>query len=166
TTAPPSEPAPRGKQSPPWVEPSTDWRASAAYALDRLPLRDLAWAGPDGFPLAFPVAGAERTADGFRLQMGRGLPGPAEGPACLTFHTHQREFTGQENRAFVGRAQPADDGIHFQVERPLGDWSLGGNKLVQTLGFLARGRKLAPRLRAEAARRGQPPPRVRLPGDL
>jgi hypothetical protein len=165
TTAPPSDPAPGGKQPPAWAEAPADWRATAAYALERLPLRDLTWVGPDGFPVAYPVAQAERTAEGFRLQLGRGVPGQAEGPACLTFHAHPRQFTGQENRAFVGRAEWTDGEVRFGVERPLGDWSLGGNKLVQTVGFLLKGRKLAPRLRAEAARRGQGPPKVRLPGD-
>jgi len=41
--------------------------------------------------------------------------------------------------------------------------SLGGGKARAATAFLGAGRHLAPQLRAEAARRGQPVPKVRLP---
>lgn len=49
------------------------------------------------------------------------------------------------------------------MDRLLPDMSLTGNRLKAALGFLGKGRRLAPRLQAEAVRRGQPVPRIRLP---
>jgi hypothetical protein len=47
--------------------------------------------------------------------------------------------------------------------RLLADVGLTGNKLSMTLGFRAKGRRLAPRLKSEALRRDQSVPAVRLP---
>ena len=70
-----------------------------------------------------------------------------------------------QNLVFVGRVQPEATDCVFVVERQLGDWSLAGLRLQTTWDFFRNGRKLAPRLAAEAARRGQPVPKVRLPGE-
>jgi hypothetical protein len=88
-------------------------------------------------------------------------------PACLTFHTHDAGFFFQQNCAFVGRVSEAKDGaIMFGVERVLGTWSLAGGKLATTFDLLFRKRRrLRPRLKAEAARRGQAVPKVRFPGE-
>ena len=51
----------------------------------------------------------------------------------------------------------------LHVERALADWSLTGNRVQITIGFLRKGRRLAPRLKKEAARRGQPVPTINLP---
>ena len=80
-------------------------------------------------------------------------------------HTHGDVFTGQENRTFVGTATARNGGVALQVERALADWSLGGGKARIASGFLGAGRRLAPRLRAEATRRFQPVPKVRFPGE-
>ena len=53
--APPSDPAPPGKQPAAWKEPPTNWRTMIGSTIDRLEQRDLAWLGPDGFPLSVPV---------------------------------------------------------------------------------------------------------------
>ena len=69
----------------------------------------------------------------------------------------------QENVVLVGTAEPADDGrVLMRIERALTDWSLTGSRLGRTLGFLANGKTLRPRLQREAARRGQPAPKLRL----
>jgi hypothetical protein len=165
TTAPPSDPAPPGRQPAAWLEPPADWRAAARHAVAQLDQHDLSWVGGDGFPLSVPVAVVERIGQGFRLRLGHRLPETPQGPACLTFHTHSSAFTSQENRTFVGHVSATgQDGV-FRVERLLADWSLTGNKLAMTAGFLGKGRRLAPRLQSEASRRGQPVPRVRLPND-
>ena len=162
TAAAPSDPAPAGRQPGPWLEAPAGWRATARVAVGRLGHPDLSWVGPDGFPLSTPVL-AEQTGQGFRLRLGRYSPGVPQGRACLTFHWHPAKFTGQENHAFVGDISAAGlEGV-FRVDRLLADVSLTGNKLTMTLGFLAKGRRLAPRLQPEAARRGQPVPQVRLP---
>ena len=170
TTAPPSDAAPRGEQPPPWQEAPVDWRATARHAIRRLEHRDLTVVGADGYPACVPVAGVAEDPAGFRLWLARGVPAAAAGPACLTFHTHPEDWpegtsAGQEHKVFVGQFAPTAGGATFRVERLLGDWSLTGSRLTSTLGMLAKGRRLAPRLRAEAARRGQPVPRVRFPDE-
>jgi hypothetical protein len=164
TSVPPSDPAPPGKPPAAWLEPPADWRSTARDVISRLDQRSLAWVGADGFPLSVPITGLEQTEIGFRLQIGRHLPGTPAGPACLTAHAHPEVFTGQENHTFIGdvRRSGAGDQYDFLVERALADWSIAGNKVVRTLGFLRKGRSLKPRLAAEAARRGQPVPTVRI----
>ena len=105
--------------------------------------------------------------EGFRLNAAH-LPGVSpEGPACLTCHAHDAGFSSQQNRVFVGRISETEDGsTFFSVERVLGDWSITGSRLSITLDFMYRkGRRLRPRLKAEAARRGQPVPKARFPGE-
>jgi hypothetical protein len=166
TTAPPSDPAPAGRPPAAWLEAPTDWRAAARSALARLDQRDLGWVGADGFPLAVPVAGVEQVEHGLRLDLGHHLPAAPQGPACLTVHSHPVTFTRQENHSFVGEvSSTGPDAYLFRVQRLLADVSLAGNKLTNTLGFLAKGRRLAPRLEPEAARRGQRVPKVRHPRD-
>jgi hypothetical protein len=90
----------------------------------------------------------------------------AAGPACLTLHAHAERFTGQENRTIMGSAEPGSETgvVSFRAERALADWSITGGRPRSAVGFLAKGRRLGPRLRAEAQRRFQPVPEVRLPG--
>lgn len=120
----------------------------------RLGEPDLSWVGPDGFPLSIPVR-AERTVPGFRLRFGHCLPGAPQGRACLTFHSHPEKFTGQENHSFVGNISAAGPEGAFCVDRLLPDVSFTGSRLTAALGFLGKRRRMAPRLQAEAARRGQ-----------
>ena len=164
TVAPPSDPAPPGKQPGAWLEPPSDWRTTARDVIPRLDQWSLAWVGADGFPLSVPVTGLDQTETGFRLQIGGHLPGTPAGPACLTVHSHPEVFTGQENQTFLGEVGVgSSEAYDFVVERALADFSITGNKVVRSLGFLRKGRSLKPRLAAEAARRGQPVPSVRLP---
>ena len=145
--APPGDPAPPGKPPAAWLEPPSDWRVIASTVLPRLDQRSLAWVGADGFPVSVPVVGLDRTEAGFRLQVGRCRPGTPAGPACLTVHTHPEEFTGQENRTFLGRISDGrGEEYDFVVERALADWSIAGNKLSRSIGFLRKGRRLGPRL--------------------
>ena len=85
------------------------------------------------------------------------------GPACLTVHGHDERFTTQENHTLIGTLVQGAEGPRLRVERALADWSLTGNRAQAAIGFLRKGRRLAPRLKAEAARRGQPVPTVNLP---
>jgi len=144
-----------------------EWRQAAEQAVREFPFRDLTFVGADGFPMCLPVREISPDPSGFRLRAAH-VPGAApEGPACLTFHTHDPNFTSQQNRALVGRISPTDDGaIVFEVERLLGNWDISDNKLGFMFDFLFRkGRRLRPRLKAEAARRGQAVPKVRFPGE-
>ena len=165
TVAPPSDPAPPGRQPGAWLEPASDWHATARDVIPRLEQRSLAWVGADGFPVSVPVTSLDHTERGFRLHVGHHLPGAPAGPACLTVHTHPKEFTSQENRTLIGEVagRGGSEEFDFIVERALAHWSVTGNKLVASVGFVRKRRKLKPRLASEAARRGQPVPTVRLP---
>jgi hypothetical protein len=167
TNAPASDPAPPGKQPESWKEQPSEWRGAAELALRELPLPDLTFVGDDGFPVCVPVRAVAPEQEGFRLSAARVPDARPEGPACLTFHAHDEGFTTQQNRVFVGRVSEAEDGsVVFGVERMLGNWSIPDSKLIQTLDFtLGSARRLRPRLKTEAARRGQPVPKVRFPGE-
>jgi hypothetical protein len=161
TTAPPSDPAPTGKALPARTTPQADWRPFADRA-ERLGTPVLTVVGEDGWPLAVRTRRAERTPDGFTVDLPAGVT-TASGPACLTFHWHTDGMTQQENVVLLGAAQPLPDGrIHVPVERALVDWSISeSSRLGRTVGILRRGKELRARIAAEAARRGQPAPRVR-----
>jgi hypothetical protein len=102
------------------------------------------------------------TGNGFEFTLPVHAPAPAQGKACLTFHSHPEEFTGQENLVFLGIARARGDSVTFTVERCPGDWSLPPQGLGALTSFLSSGIKLAPRLKAEADRRGQPVPKVKV----
>jgi hypothetical protein len=161
--APASDASPAGSSPPAWTEPPPSWLPVATFALGSLPWRDLTVVDEDGYPMCLPVTGAEPDPAGFVLQLGDAAPAVTAGPACITFHQHPDTFTGQENRTFVGRFSP-DDG-RFVVDRALAHWSLAGGRAQVAMGFLSSGWRLRGRLRAEAARRGQPVPKVRFPGE-
>jgi hypothetical protein len=167
TAAPLSDPAPSGSQPSAWLQPPPSWRAVAEEAARRLSLHDVTVVGANGFPLCLPTRRTELLDDGFRLYLGSGAPAVAPGPACLTMHAHPEAFTRQENRTIVGTVEDGDVAgtVRFRAERALADWSLAGGRVRMGVGFLAKGRRLAPRLEAEARRRFQPVPVVRLPGD-
>ena len=165
TAAPPSDPAPPGAAPPAWIAPRGDWRPLLADALGRLPLADLTVVADDGFPLCLPAHRAELVDDGVSVHLGPGAPVRAPGPACLTVHGHDPLFRNQENHTVVGALERAGEGWLLRVERALGDWSLAGGSLRMSIGFLSKGPALRRRLRAEAARRDQPVPAVRFPGD-
>jgi hypothetical protein len=164
TAAPLSDPAPPGAAPRPWRAPPARWRPLAVKSLARLPLCDLTVVDRNGFPMCVPVDRAELVGDGLDLHLGPAAPELASGPACLTLHHHGERFTGQENHTLVGTLVTGVT-THLRVERALGDWSLPGGALRTTVGFLSKGPVLRRRLRDEAARRGQPAPRVRFPGD-
>lgn len=163
TAAALSDPAPPGKAPAPWTTPPSDWRSLARSALAALPLCDLTVVGPNGFPLCLPVGNPELAGDSIAFSIGAGAPAIDPGPACLTLHGHPERFSGQENHSFVGKVTSDDGGPRLQVERALGDWSLAGGPVRMALSFLSKGPKLRRRLASEAARRGQPVPKVRFP---
>jgi hypothetical protein len=160
---PESDPAPHGSQPPPWLDPPQRWQEIAARALRELPFTDLTVVGDDGFPICVPVATGRMDGADVPLTIGAGAPELPQGAACLTVHSHDERFTTQENHTLMGTFARSDAGPCLRVERALADWSLTGNRLQRGVGFLRKGRRLAPRLQAEAERRGQPVPAVRLP---
>jgi hypothetical protein len=160
---PGSDPAPPGRQPPPWKEAPQEWRQPAAQALRRLPFADLTVVNAEGYPTCLPVSAGELVRDEVALRLGAGAPELPDGPACLTVHGHDEKFTSQENHTLVGSLR-SDAGVAtLRVDRALANWSIAGSRAKIALDFMRNGRRLAPRLKAEAARRGQPVPRVNLP---
>jgi len=159
---PQSDPAPPGRQPPAWLEPPQGWHEVAARALKLLPLADITVPGEDGYPVSVPVSAGALQGEEVPLRVGPGAPELPTGPACLTIHGHDERFTTQENHTLVGTLVPGGEGPRLRVERALADWSLAGNRAQIAIGFLLKGRQLAPRAKAEAARRGQPVPTVNL----
>ncbi len=157
---PESDPPPTGKSPGAYQGAPRDWSRRARQAL-RLGAPDLTVVGADGWPLAVPATAAAREQNGFRIALGPHLPEDVGGPACLSFHSHGEEFRGQENVVFVGTVTGEGDSARFTVERALGDFSLGGNRLSVSLAFFQKARRLRPRLDREVARRGQPMPEIR-----
>jgi len=155
---PPSDPAPAGPRLPSRSTPPRDWRPFADRA-GRL-------GGPvvtmvvDDRPVVVRARAVVRTEEGFDLQLPEGIAA-VDGPVCLTFHQHGPAMDWQENVVLVGQGAAQGDRLRVRVERALNDWSLAGSKRERSRSFLGEGRMLRKRLKAEAARRGQPVPRVR-----
>lgn len=164
TAYPASDPAPAGKAPGAWKQNPPDWRPGAQRAVQALGLPVLSVSGSDGFPYIIRAKSVALTDDGFRLDMPRGITWTASGPASIAFHYHPEIFTGQENMMFVGEAAQDGQTVSFRVKRRIGDWSAGGdNRLRGLWSFLSAGIRLRARLREEAARRGQPVPKINLP---
>jgi hypothetical protein len=162
-TAPePSDPGPSGPALPPWQPARADWRHRAAHAAHRLGTPDLTVMDREGYPVLFSAQGATLVPEGFRLELPASTPALAAGPACLTFHAHDSLFTREENAAFVGQVEVAGGGgkALFHVARALGDLSAPGAWPRRVWSVLALRRRLHSRLYVEAARRGQPVPRI------
>jgi hypothetical protein len=160
---PASDPAPSGRQPSAWLTPPSEWRELAAHALRELPLADLTFVDADGYPVCLPVMPGELVDDEVELKLGAGAPPLRTGSACLTVHGHDERFTMQENHTLVGTLTDHQTGPRLRVERALADWSITGNRAQIAVGFMRKGRTLTPRLKGEAARRGQAVPKVNLP---
>jgi hypothetical protein len=152
---PASDPAPVGNVPPRWKDAPNDWRKRAAYAVEQLGQPVLTVVDANGYPVPFRVRRAVSTAAGFQLELYRGSPAPAQGAACLTFHSHPEKFTGQENMVFVGQVSSNGETASFAVDHCPGDWSLPPKGLAVVPAFFGNGWKLRHRISAEVERRGQ-----------
>jgi hypothetical protein len=159
TTAPPSDPPHAGSPSGSWRPAPTDWRRRAAGAIERLGQPVLTVVDAAGHPLPLRTRRARAEQDGFLVVAPAGVE-MGDGPAALSFHTHREEFDGQENIGLVGTCSVVDrepDGsyvVRVRVDRALADWGVPRNSMRSALAMAAAGRRLRPRLAAEAARRG------------
>lgn len=154
TTAPPSDPAPAGRSSGSWSPHAADWRRRSDGVIERLGLPVVTVVDDDGWPLPVPVRDAGAVEGGFDLVPPAGMSLSA-GPAFLSFHSHGEVFDGQENVGLAGTATVEDGHVHVRVERALADFGVPKNPVRNAWRMLTAGRRLAPRLEAEAARRGQ-----------
>jgi len=85
------------------------------------------------------------------------------GRACLTFTRHVPDFSEYENALFVGNVESSGSVTAFTVERALPTISLVGSRWRRIRDFASSQPLVGKRVRSEAARRGQPPPKVRIP---
>ncbi|MEO6717611.1 MAG: pyridoxamine 5'-phosphate oxidase family protein [Novosphingobium sp.] len=149
TTYPQSDPASPGKASQPasWNQPA--WQDLAAQAAARVAKCHLSLIDAEGFPLPMPVRRAEANAQGFVLDLPRGIPAPIAGMACLT-------FGGIET--FIGEISDEDGKATLHVERalPLFPMTRDMTQLWQPSADTRA--QLMRRLDEETARRGQPIP--------
>ncbi len=161
---PPSDAPPKGTKPPAWREPPSDWRPSAAYAVQSLGL-PVVTVNNGNTPAAVRAKAITLAQDGFILTLPKCPPALMQGSACLTFHKHPERFTTMKNMMFVGDLHGDGVGAHFKVERRIADWSAGGgtgNRLAGMISFLRTGIQLTPRLKQEVARRDQPMPKIRI----
>jgi hypothetical protein len=163
TDAPPSDPPPDGRGAGSWSPARTDWQDRTSGVLDRLGLPVLTVVDGSGFPLPVKVRAARRTADGFAVVPPVGAD-VRPGPAFLSFHTHAEVFDGQENvglagTASIGTTPSGEAEVLFRVERALADFGVARSKVGSAVQMVRAGRRLRPRLQAEAARRGATVPR-------
>lgn len=160
TNAPESDSVPQGKSPGSWKAGPADWQLGAGYAVQHLGNPVVTLVDRQGFPFPMRVRETTQTPTGFHFDIPAGYPTDLYGPACMTFHTHPEQFTSQENMVFTGRVEAFGK---FTVDRQVGDWSLKGSRFKATVDFMNNGRKLAPRLKEEARRRGQSVPVIHIP---
>lgn len=167
TAAPPSDPRPKplATRRKPMVEPPSDWRKEAAFAIEQLEAPTLTVVGEDGYPVPFKARESALAAKGIRLKMPSGAPVEPSGRACLTYskvEVKNGEMVGNDSRTFIGDVLQDGDAFLFKVERPLAIMSAKMDSLGAILHLISIVRESATRAKVEAARRDQPVPKVRL----
>jgi hypothetical protein len=163
TRAVPSDPKPRGKSPGVVFDDPVDPRHGARYAAANLGAPVLTVVDTEGYPVPMRMASSESDGESFLLQPHGPLPAAPEGRACVTYHTHPEVFTGQENLVFTGEARREGDAVRVRIERQLGSFTLGRGAKETIKAALKQSKQIKKRLALEAARRGQPVPKVRLP---
>jgi hypothetical protein len=162
--APPSDPAPL-----PPTGASTHTASSGLGPADWRPFADRAERLGDpvvtmtraGGPLPVRARTVRRTDEGYVLTLPRGVA-PTAGPVCLTFHrVRSGPHFSQENVVLLGKGRREGDELIIAVDRALNDWSVSGSQLARVRDWFGHGARLRAHLAEEAARRGQPVPRVR-----
>ena len=169
TQPPPSDPKPKPltEAHKPLINPSSDWRSNISYAFDVLGTPVLTVPDNDGYPVPFRVKEASLRSDGVHLDLLPAMPAEPDGRACLTFHTikvKDGSMVANENMTFLGSVSRNEGGALFTVERQLPgvSFKLNPSGLLTLIRVMLGFRK---RLAIEAARRDQPVPKVRLPGE-
>lgn len=166
TQAPPSDPPPKPLARPhkAIVSTTADWRTELEQALLQMGRPTLTVVDEDGYPAPFRVAGASLDDGGARLVLPGAMPTKARGRACLNFYTLQvkdDEMVANETVSFIGHVTGEDDEALFAVERQLPNLNIRSG-FRGTISNVLEMRRIGKRAEAEAARRGQSPPQVRL----
>ncbi len=162
TEAPPSDPLPQGTGAGSWNPARPDWRRRTEGVLGRLPPPVLTIVDHDGFPLPLKVRSVRATGDGFAVIPPVGVD-IRPGPAFLSFHAHTDRLESQENIGLTGttsieRLANGDTEVSFSADRALADFGVPPNKVRNAVQLIRAGRRLRPRLAAEAARRSTTAP--------
>ena len=163
TIHPESDPSPAGRQPPAWREADPGWPARAARVARDFPPPVVTVMDPDGWPVPFRAVSCTADSEGFDLRMPAGRPVATVGPGCITFQRHDPDFRDYENAIYTGEVNAGGDAVAFTVERALPDISLTGSWVKRARGFVSNARLVRGRVAMEAARRGQPPPKIRIP---
>jgi hypothetical protein len=165
TSAPLSDPPPEGpvQLHKAVAPPPPDWRTGLADSISRLGTPVLTAVDSDGYPVPFRVLDYSLEAGGARLDLSPAMPAEANGRACLTFHRLQvtnGTMTSNENTAFIGDVATEGRTALFHVERQLPSLNAkleGLGDMLHTIRVIRASRK---RVAIEAARRGQPVPKI------
>jgi hypothetical protein len=115
-----------------------------------------------GGPLPVRARTVRRIEGGYVVSLPLGVS-PTAGPVCLTFHrVGAGPHFSQENVVLLGEGRPdGDDQLTVVISRAVNDWSVWGSQLARVRDWFGHGARLKAHLAEEAARRGQPVPRVR-----
>jgi hypothetical protein len=142
-----------------------DWRENLAHAVNNLGTPILTVVDGEGYPVPFRVRNSSLHREGVNLEIQPNMPTIAKGRGCLTFHTAQLkngDMASNENMSFIGDVSADKAKAFFKVDRELTSASFkpGLKGMLLLVRVTRNGGK---RLQAEASRRGQPVPVVRLP---
>jgi len=148
---PASDPEPVGRAStaPNWETPP--WRDLAQGRVDGSALPHLTVCDVDGYPLPVQVRSCELTAEGFRMEVPRGVPWTGVGPATVTFF-------GLET--FVGDVVTEGGASSITIERALPRHPLVQSPIEVLQPSAEIKDTLLRRLEHEVSRRGQAIPTI------
>lgn len=168
TVAPPSDPRPAKAASSekPAFESPADFRSGLAYSVTNLGDPVVTVLDDAGYPIPSRMIGVRLEGDELVCVAPRHSVAPLRGKVCVTFHAHPERFTSQENLVFVGEAIPTESGARVHVERQIGSFTLGRSVIDTARSVFGHAKDLHSRAKAEAARRGQPLPLIRMRGEL
>ncbi len=150
TVYPKSDPAPPGDNTR-GLWPARPWQEVADDAMAKGAMPHLTVCDQDGFPLPVRALRFERAADGFKIEMPRGIPWPITGKATLSFEGHM---------IFVGEAVLEGDITFLKVARalPQNRAALNPKGVLQPDEDMVRKRQA--RLEEELRRRGKTIPNI------
>ena len=152
TSAPASDPAPRGRGPGSWSRRAPTWQERRRGVLERLGQPVITTVDEEGWPLPWRARGTVETASGYVVVPPAGLD-VREGRAFVSFHEHAEVFDGQENAGFSAEVTVRDGEVHVDLQRALSDFGVPRSQLRSAIAMLRAGRSLRPRLATEAARR-------------
>jgi Family of unknown function (DUF5995) len=160
---PGSDPPPTGRSPAAWRDGGPAWSVRALRVARDFPPPVVTVMDAHAWPVPFRATSCAVDGEGFVLRVPAGRPVHPSGPACVTFQRHDPDFRNYENAIFVGEVSVDGDDVRFAVELTLPDISLSGSWASRSRRFLSNARLLRGRVAVEAARRGQPPPAIRIP---